>query len=395
MKVATARSAAARPDAAMQHAYDSICEQLAAVPEFVVISHTEGYDASGLARAAASLPSKVRVHGASSCLGVMTERGAHVAGEPVLAMLGLSDPEGAYGVGAAELAGRPRAAGALAAQRAVEGADRPGENPTLIWLSAAPGAEEEVLLGIADIVGSSVPVFGGSAADNAIKGAWSQFERGTARVDGVLVSALYPSTELAHAFSSGYEPTASRGRISAAGPRRILGIDGEPAALWYNRETNGVLTEKLGGGDILADTTLWPLGRRAGTIRGIDQFLLIHPSSVDAQHGLSVFADVAAGEELVLMRGSKETLLGRIRAVVEASRAAAPAGFTPAGALVIYCAGCMLAVRDDLEQVVSGLRETLGGAPFLGSFTFGEQGCITRGVNGHGNLGMSVVLLGA
>lgn len=395
MKVATACSTAASPDSAMHHAYASICEQLGATPELVVVSYAEGYDASELARAASSLPSNVRVHGASSCLGAMTDKGGQVKGSPILAMLAISDPEGAYGVGAAELSAQPRAAGALATQRAVESAERPGENPALIWLSAAPGTEEEVLLGIADVVGPSIPVFGGSAADNAIKGAWSQIERGTARVDGVVISALYPSSELAHAFSSGYEPTAVRGRVSAASSRRILQIDGEPAALWYDRQTNGAITAKLGGGDILAETTLCPLGRRAATIRGIDQFLLIHPSSLDAQHGMSVFANVSAGEELVLMQGSRETLVARIRAVVEAARAAAPSGFVPAGALVIYCAGCMLAVGDELDQVVRGLRETLGGAPFLGSFTFGEQGCITRGVNGHGNLGMSIVLLGA
>lgn len=395
MKVATAYSTAARPDSAMHHAYASICEQLGATPEFIVASYAEGHDANELARAAASLPGKVRLHGASSCLGAMTEKGCHVKGSPVLALLALSDPDGAYGVGGAELSARPRAAGALATQRAVESAERPGENPALIWLSAAPGSEEEVLLGIADVVGPSVPVFGGSAADNGIKGAWSQIERGTARVDGVLISALYPSTELAHAFSSGYAPTAARGLVSAASPRRILQIDGEPAAIWYDRHTKGAITAKLGGGDILAETTLCPLGRRAATIRGIDQYLLIHPSSLDAQHSMSVFANVSAGEELVLMRGSKETLVGRIRAVVEAARAAAPPGFVPAGALVIYCAGCMLAVGDELERVAAGLCDSLGGAPFLGSFTFGEQGCITRGVNGHGNLGMSIVLLGA
>jgi len=44
--------------------------------------------------------------------------------------------------------------------------------------------------------------------------------------------------------------------------------------------------------------------------------------------------------------------------------------------------------------VVDGLREALSGLPFLGSFTFGEQGCFVRGTNRHGNLGISVVLLG-
>ncbi len=395
MKVATAFSTATSPDRALQEAFAAVSQELGATPELIVVSYSEAYEAQALARAVSELPPSVNVHGASSCLGAMTAQGGQLAGGPLLAMLALSDPEGGYGVGSADLGSQPRAAGALATQRAIAAAARPGENPSLIWLSAAPGAEESILLGIADVVGPNVPVFGGSAADNAIKGAWSQIERGGAHAQGVVVAVLYPSGELSHAFSSGYEPTGARGRITAAGPRCIVEIEGRPAALWYDEKAEGAIHSKLGGGDILAETTLHPLGRRVATIAGVDQYLLIHPSGVDAQQGLTVFADVAVGDELVLMSGSKQTLVARIRSVVEAARAAAPHGFVPAGALVIYCAGCMLAVRDEIEQVVTGLRETLGGAPFLGAFTFGEQGCITRGTNGHGNLGMSIVLLGA
>ena len=62
------------------------------------------------------------------------------------------------------------------------------------------------------------------------------------------------------------------------------------------------------------------------------------------------------------------------------------------GALVIYCAGCMLTVQDEMEEVAAEVREALGGKPFLGAFTFGEQGCFTGGENRHGNLMISVVV---
>lgn len=395
MKIATAFSTAGSAKDALQAASADVARQLGAEPQLVILSYSEQHDAQALAQAADELPAGVRVHGASSCLGAMSEQGYRIEGGPQLFLFALADRDGAYGVGSAELATEPRSAGAQATRRAIDSAERPGETPALIWLSVAPGSEEQVLLGIADVVGPHVPVFGGSAADNAIKGAWSQLERGRARSRGVVVTALYPSGELAHAFSSGYEPTAARGRVTAADHRRIAEIDGEPAALWYNRHAGGAISARLGGGDILAETTLQPLGRRVATIRGVDQFLLIHPSGVDARNAMTVFADVAVGDELVLMAGSKQSLVNRIRGVVDAARTAAPPDFVPAGALVIYCAGCMLAVRDELDQVVHGLREGLSGLPFLGAFTFGEQGCVVRGRNEHGNLGMSVVLLGA
>jgi len=41
-----------------------------------------------------------------------------------------------------------------------------------------------------------------------------------------------------------------------------------------------------------------------------------------------------------------------------------------------------------------GLRQALGGRPFLGNFTFGEQGAFLDKQNRHGNLMISVVALG-
>ncbi len=93
------------------------------------------------------------------------------------------------------------------------------------------------------------------------------------------------------------------------------------------------------------------------------------------------------------MHGDSNALVSRAGRV--ASEALARASLTRdqiAGALVIYCAGCMLSVRERMPEVVAGLREELGDVPFLGAFTFGEQGCFLGGENRHGNLMISVTL---
>ncbi|HTN88287.1 MAG TPA: FIST C-terminal domain-containing protein, partial [Sorangium sp.] len=100
------------------------------------------------------------------------------------------------------------------------------------------------------------------------------------------------------------------------------------------------------------------------------------------------------GDELVLMSGSRESLIGRVRSVVDAARESAPPSFRAQGALVIFCAGCMLAVRDEIDRVAQGIVASLGATPFLGRFTFGEQGCFARGKNQHANLSIAVILLG-
>jgi len=114
---------------------------------------------------------------------------------------------------------------------------------------------------------------------------------------------------------------------------------------------------------------------------------------VTAEGALTLFSDIKEGEELILMSGTRSSLITRAGRV---ARAALGAGHLTAdqisGALVIYCAGCMLAIQEQMDQVAAEIRDSLGGRPFLGAFTLGEQGRFVGGENHHGNLMISVVV---
>ena len=58
-----------------------------------------------------------------------------------------------------------------------------------------------------------------------------------------------------------------------------------------------------------------------------------------------------------------------------------------------YCGGCKLAVDEEIGRVAQSVNDALDGAPFIGCFTFGEQGyLIDRSV--HGNLMISAIAFG-
>jgi hypothetical protein len=61
-------------------------------------------------------------------------------------------------------------------------------------------------------------------------------------------------------------------------------------------------------------------------------------------------------------------------------------------ALNIFCAGCMLTLSSAMEQVVDSLSLAREGVPFIGPYTFGEQGRFSGGENAHGNLMISTVV---
>lgn len=393
MQIAVTHSTAPDVRVAVKSAHDELVRQLGAAPQWLFVEATVGYPADDLRRALVELGVGA-LHGSSSCVGVMTRAGMHSVDGRGLALFGVRDPDGAYGVGAAELGADPAEAAGLAVQRAMEAAGRPGEVPALVWMTTAPGAEEACIAGVEAVLGPEVPIVGGSSADDAIAGGWYQLTGDACHTQAVVLTVLYPSGRIASAFQSGYGPTDRRGQVTRADGRTIFEIDGEPAAEVYDAWTGGAIRSERGGGNVLAKTTLFPLGRRVGTLGGVPYYRLAHPSAVGPGGALELFAGFHPGDEVVLMTGDESSLVSRAGRVAADALAVADARADEvAGALVIFCAGCMLTVRDRMDDVVAGLRQVLGDTPFLGCFSFGEQGCFVGGENRHGNLMISVTLL--
>lgn len=392
MKIASSWSTATATTDAVAHLWTDIAAELGESPDWVAFYPSVEHDAETAAAAMAEHRGDAAIHGATSCLGVMTGAGFHTDDGVGMGMLAISDPDGSYGVAAAPLGDDPQAAAQQALLDAMTDAGRIGEPPALVWLAAVPGAEEALLNGIHSVIGTKVPIAGGSAADNTIEGKWRQFSSAGAHENAVVISVLYPSTPLHHSFHSGYLPTETRGTVTRAEGRRVFEIDGEPAGAIYARWSEGAIDEFTSeGGSILAASTMWPLGRAAGTAETSD-FVLAHPATLHPDQSIELFADIEEGDEIVLMHGSEQSLVSRAGRV--ATAALAGGSITPeqcAGALVVYCAGCMLAIQDNMDAVAEEMTQALGDRPFLGMFTFGEQGCFVGGDNYHGNLMISVV----
>ena len=332
------------------------------------------------------------MHGATSCLGAMTQAGVT---DDVAAFV-IDDPDGAYGTATQAFDGDPLGAAAAATRAALANADRVAEQPDLVWIAGTPGYEEEMLKGVESVLGTSVPILGGSAADNEVAGNWFIFDANTSHSQGVVVSVLFPSGTISFAYQNGYAPTANSGVVTKTDGRTVLEIDGAPAMDVYSDWTNGAVSAPATNGTteaILSESTLFPLGRKVAEVSGVPYYLLAHPAGARANGEIDLFASVAEGEVLTCMTGTTRGLTERAGRVAELAKTAgriAPADIK--GALMIYCGGCMLTVRDTLSDVVDGVNDALGDAPFLGAFTFGEQGKILGSGNRHGNLMISCVV---
>jgi hypothetical protein len=275
---------------------------------------------------------------------------------------------------------------------ALEIASSLGRAPDTVLLHATPGFEERILEGIDDATGGQIPVYGGSAADDAIQGDWRIFLGTRVVREGFLLVGFASSRRVHGSFVSGYPATARKGIVTSAHGRTIQTIDGERAATVYNQWTNGVIGAHLGGGNVLSATTLHPIGRVVDRVGSVPRYVLSHPHEVTSDGGLSFFAEFTTGDQITLMLGSEGALIDRTDQV--ATRALGGGQAVVRGAVLIYCGGCVLAIGDAAAKVGTTFSERIGKAPFIGAATFGEQGSYpgTINANRHGNLMCDAIL---
>ena len=389
------------PVEAVAEAVSSVKTQLKdKTPDYIVLFSTVDYNSTVILGEVSKYFPEAQIYGGTSCTGVLTKDGYHTGGNGSLALLAVSSENISFGVGGAEIGDSARTAGAEAISEAIVNAGRNNETPDLVLITAAPGKEEEILLGIEDVIGKDTPIFGGSSADNTIEGYWKEFANNKVYSNGVSVTAIFTNLKIGYSFEAGYLISEQEGIITEAEGRTIYKIDDKPAAEVYNNWTSGeVIGENhssTGELIILSQSTFYPLSKKLVGSNGEIHYLSIHPLSVNfSDKSLTVFANVENGETIQLMHGTWELLLNRGHSTP--SKALEFGEIDKGkGAFGIYtfCGGTLLGIPENERFKLPLLVYQTIGIPFIGTFTFGEQGYISGVGNRHGNLVNSMVIIG-
>lgn len=279
------------------------------------------------------------------------------------------------------------------AKKLMEETLKEGKKPDLVLVAPTySGMEEEILEGFEQVLGTKVPILGGTAGDNTVTGEWVAFA-GTNVISGgfdkggVVIAVIYTELKFGYAFSAGFEATGQSGIITKMkGARIIEEIDGRPAQEVYS-EWTGVPYEE--------QTAAWahlnPLGSKYTDAKGNEQLVVICPfpkEGPDPEHNLMIFHDFEEGKRIWLLKGDWETFLNRTRtipenALVEGEISKEKVAF----GIYIFCTGANLSIPEDKrpEQQVF-ISTEIGGAPFIGLFAMGEQAHILGIGNVHSNL---------
>jgi hypothetical protein len=283
--------------------------------------------------------------------------------------------------------GRQRAAGEEVARCVAEAADQP-YRVLLLLTDGLVRDQESVLRGCYSVLGASVPLFGGAAADG-----WRMtgtFLLGDGRVvtNAVVAATITSEAPIAVGVRHGWRGVGRPMIVTGSGNGRVYTLDERPAL--------DVYLERLGAPpEAYTDTTTFttfalprPLGvqRRSGVeARDVSTEVDLEGRSIGGSsaidHGGLVWA----------MTGDEESILAATDAACEDALAVVG---EPIGLLTFSCAALRAVLGDEgIQREGDRLAKWAGTAPFAGFYTYGEI-ARTRGIDGFHNHTLAVLALG-
>ena len=323
------------------------------------------YDQREVLKGIKSVSPELKVLGCTSSGAIMTPDGI-ISGEKGFAgMMVIEDNELIVGVAASPRGNDPRNTGRKIAKEAMENAGKK-HPPVAFAMFASPAEEEYYLKGIQDVIGE-VPMFGGSAADDAVAGEWKLLCEDKSFGDGCAIALLYTTKEIKNVFTGAMEETDNVGIITKVeNDRKIVEIDHEPALKKY-AEWTGLNADDLMGQNLLVASIPMALGVK--TIQG-DLMAVRHPMIGNEDYSFNVGAKMAEKTAIVQLKTDVDGLIGGAVSTIKELKE----DFKPGAMLLVHCGGRKLHIGDRVDEDFVAIKNAAGDTPFIVAFTFGEYG---------------------
>ncbi|GAB7190073.1 FIST N-terminal domain-containing protein [Kineococcus sp. NUM-3379] len=286
------------------------------------------------------------------------------------------------------LSGRQREAGAEVAACVAAVEERP-HRVLLLLTDGLARDQESVLRGAYGVVGASVPLVGGAAADGWRMSGTFQLHGTQVLTNGVVAACIASDAPVGIGLSHGWRPTGEPMVVTRSGEGRVLELDDEPALDTYLR--------RLGAPEDVRDDRVllsrYVLSRPLGVQRRSGMEVRNMSTEVDLEgRSIGGGGDLALGCLTWAMEGDADSILASTAAACAEARR--PLGDRPVlGMLVFSCAACRAVLGEDgIAAEGERLAEQAAGVPFAGFHTYGEI-ARTRGIDGFHNQTLVVLAL--
>lgn len=292
-------------------------------------------------------------------------------------------------VGAADVAGRQREAGAELAGCVSEVEERPFRVLVLLTDGLVPD-QEEILRGVYGVVGASVPVFGGAAAEPwAMDRTW-QFHGDEVLSGGAVGAVIASDAPFGVGIGHGWRKVGEPMIVTSAANGEVYTLDDRPALDVY-------LSRFGAPAELAADQ------------RAVSEFAIPRPIGIQRRRGEEVRnlstgidierrsfrpgGDIHQGGLVWAMAGDDGSILGAVDKACDAALGAL-GGRPPLGLLTFSCAALRAVIGDDgIRREGVRLAQRASAAPFAGFYTYGEIARV-RGGDGFHNQTLVVLAIG-
>lgn len=338
------------------------------------------YNQDELIKGIKSVVPDLKVIGCTSSGAIMTPEGIISSENGFAGMMVLEDNELNVGVASSPRGNDPRQTGQAITKEAMKMAGK-NHAPVAFAMFASPAEEEYYLKGIQDVIGE-VPMFGGSAADDAVAGEWKVFCEDKSFGDGCAVALFYTTKEIKNVFTGAYNETDNVGIVTKVeNDRKIVEIDHVPALKKY-AEWTGLNADELMGQNLLVASIPMALGVK--TVQG-DLMCVRHPMIGNPDYSFNVGAKVAEKTAIIQLQSNVDGLIdGAVKTIKEVKN-----DFEPAAMFLVHCGGRKLCIGDRVDEDFVAIKNAAGDVPFIVAFTFGEYGQMNHSGANIGGLSLS------
>ncbi len=282
-----------------------------------------------------------------------------------------------FALGAAQqLSAAPRTAGYAMANQCARTEAKSQRRACLLLADGLTGAQQELILGVQDVLGYSFPLVGCLVGDDLLFRRTYQFFHEEVLSDSVVGVLIAGDVRLAVSARHGWTAVGQPHRVTRAAHNILYALDGAPAARVYEQYMGQEELVRMRGHLWSQAMIAYPLGM---SVTGEEELLLRNVVHVGQDGSLTCAGDIHEGSFMWLMVGTRESAMDAARLAARHVRESLQ---HLAWALVFDSVARRRLFGRHADQELAAIRSELGAqTPLIGCYTYGEQAPLRAAVH--------------
>jgi hypothetical protein len=243
----------------------------------------------------------------------------------------------------------------------------------MLFIDGLVGKGEEAVLAVSSALGPLIKFAGGAAADSLIFKETQVFNNEQSLEDAISICLIASASPVVISVQHGHRPISPPLRVTKAEGNVAYEIEGRPALEVWKEHIKHELQEQGKDLSLLSneEVSRLLLKYEAGLSIGNQEYKIRFPLSANQDGSLNFVCSIMEGAVIRIMDSEEKDQIESARKAAHAAIQLARGGKL-AGAIIFDCACRAMILKEQFEEAVKAVKETVGPIPFLGCETYGE-----------------------